>query len=205
MAYRYAVERADHTDLASGYVLRSVPGLPGFPARLASELFQRALAHLGRDRVVLWDPCCGGGHLAAVLGFLHRDRLARIHASDVAGDAVGIAGRNLALLTARGLAERERELRAGAAEFGKPSFLERADAARRLAAGLRARGGDLPHTVQEGDAFAPVSPEHPVDMVLTDVPYGDLTHWRVPARTRPGFRSCCPPCPPYSRTTPFSP
>ncbi|RNL84322.1 rRNA methyltransferase [Halostreptopolyspora alba] len=177
MAYRYATERVDHTDLASGYVLRSVPGQPGFPARLASELFQRSLAHLDADPVGLWDPCCGGGHLAAVLALLHRDRLAHVHASDVDGDSVRIAARNLDLLTERGMAERERELRAGAVEFAKPAFSDRAEAARRLAEWLRSRGGDLRHSVWEADAFAPVPPERRVDLVLTDVPYGNLAHW----------------------------
>lgn len=177
MAYRYATERADHTDLASGHVLRSAPGHPGFPARLASELFQRALAHLDADPVGLWDPCCGSGHLLAVLGVLHRDRLAHVHASDVDSEAVRIAARNLDLLTAKGMAQRERELRAQAAEFGRPSFVDRADAAQRLAARLRAHGGDLPHSACEGDAFAPSPPQSRVDLVLTDVPYGNLAHW----------------------------
>ncbi|ASU86460.1 rRNA methyltransferase [Nocardiopsis gilva YIM 90087] len=183
MTYRYATERADRSDLATGHVLRSAPGHPGFPVRLADELFQRAASHLGSDPLRLWDPCCGSGYLATVLGLLHRDRLAHILATDVDPDALGIAARNLDLLTVDGLAARERELRAGAAEFGKPSFLERADAARRLADGLAGLGGDLPHTVRPGDAFVPDPPEHPVDLVVTDVPYGDLTHWSgdVPA------------------------
>jgi hypothetical protein len=40
MSYRYAI-RADHSDLAAGQVLRSVPGQPGFPVRMADELAQR--------------------------------------------------------------------------------------------------------------------------------------------------------------------
>lgn len=177
MAYRYATERADHTDLASGHVLRSAPGHPGFPARLASELLQRSLAHLDAEPAGLWDPCCGSGHLVAVLGLLHRDRLAHVHASDVDGDSVRIAARNLDLLTAQGLAERERELRASAVEFARPSFVDRAEAARRLAERLRAHGGDLPHSACEADAFAPSPPERRVDLVMTDVPYGSLAHW----------------------------
>ncbi|MDA8371116.1 MAG: rRNA methyltransferase [Nocardiopsaceae bacterium] len=177
MAYRYATEHVDHSDLASGCVLRSAPGRPGFPVRLASELFQRAAAHVGNGPVALWDPCCGSGHLATVVGLLHRDRLAYVLATDVDTDAVGIAERNLGLLTAHGLAERERELRWAAAEFGRPAFLERAEAARRLAADLARLGGDLSHTVRVGDAFRPAVPERPVDVVLTDVPYGGLTRW----------------------------
>ncbi|TDQ53070.1 rRNA methyltransferase [Actinorugispora endophytica] len=177
MGYRYATDREDHTDLASGQVLRSAPGYPGFPVRLGSELAQRAMARLPSRPLVLWDPCCGSGYLATVVGLLHRDRLARVLASDVDAEAVRLAGRNLRLLTAEGLAERAAEARGRAAGFGKPSYLAVAESADRLARGLAERGGDLAHTVERADAFAPSGPPVPVDLVLTDVPYGDLTHW----------------------------
>ncbi|MDT0300812.1 rRNA methyltransferase [Streptomonospora wellingtoniae] len=175
MAYRYATERRDHSDLACGNVLRSAPGHPGFPVRLADELFQRAASHLPTAPLAMWDPCCGSGHLAASVGTLHRDRLSWLLATDTDAAALSIARRNLALLTGQGLAERERVLRAEAAEFGKPALLDRADTAARLASRLRERGGDLAHRVGEGDVFAPADPERPVDLVLTDVPYGGLT------------------------------
>ncbi|PSK88761.1 RRNA methyltransferase AviRa [Murinocardiopsis flavida] len=184
MSYRHAIERIDHSDLASGQVLHSAPGHPGFPVRLASELFQRAAALLpGTGPAALWDPCCGSGYLAAVVGLLHRDRVAHVLATDVDPGAAALAGRNLALLTGAGLAAREAELRARAAEFGKPSYAATADSAARLAGRLAAAGGDLAHEARTGDVFAPVAPAVPVDVVLTDVPYGALTHWAgaVPA------------------------
>lgn len=58
MPYRPATARSDHRDLASGFVLRSAPGYPAFPVRLAQELFLRAAAYLP-VRV---------GHRAAFLG-----------------------------------------------------------------------------------------------------------------------------------------
>ncbi|GAA1754146.1 rRNA methyltransferase [Streptomonospora arabica] len=175
MAYRYATERRDHSDLACGNVLRSAPGHPGFPVRLADELFQRAAAHLPAAPLALWDPCCGSGHLAASVGTLHRYRLSWLLATDTEPAALSIAERNLALLTGRGLAERERVLRAEAAELRKPTLLDRADTAARLAGRLSERGGDLDHRVGAGDVFDPTEPERPVDLVLTDVPYGGLT------------------------------
>lgn len=176
MSYRYATERTDHSALASGQVLRSAPGYPGFPVRLASELLQRAMVHVEGARVRLWDPCCGSGYLVAVLGLLHRDRLTHVRATDVDEDAVGIAARNLELLTARGLAERERELRRSARDFGRVAFVERAESARDLAAGLAATGGDLPHESGVADVFGLTEPVD-ADLVITDVPYGEMTRW----------------------------
>ncbi|TQN33294.1 RRNA methyltransferase AviRa [Haloactinospora alba] len=188
MGYRYARQRADHTDLAQGCVLRSAPGYPGFPVRFASELLQRAAARVEHDGPVgMWDPCCGSGYLATVLGLLHRERLARVLASDVDADAVAVAERNLDLLAEGGLRRRERELRADAERFGKPALTERAEAARRLAGRFSRAGGALPAVVRRQDAFAPDPPDVPVDVVLTDVPYGGLSQWRglAPAETEP--------------------
>ncbi|QBI56408.1 50S ribosomal protein L11 methyltransferase [Streptomonospora litoralis] len=177
MAYRYATERRDDSDLGGGNVLYSAPGHPGFPVRLADELFQRAAARLGAAPFVLWDPCCGSGQLAVAAAMLHRDRLSRLLATDTDPAALSVAERNVGLLSGAGLAERERELRAQAAEFGKPAMVERADAAARLAERLRGLGGDLDGAVRRGDVFHPAEPERPVDLVLTDIPYGDLTRF----------------------------
>ncbi|MEU3307048.1 rRNA methyltransferase [Nocardiopsis sp. NPDC006832] len=176
MSYRYAIERTDHSALASGQVLRSAPGFPGFPVRLASELLQRAMVHLGHERARLWDPCCGSGYLVTVLGLLHRDLLVHVRASDVDPDAVAIAARNLELLTAEGMAERERELRRSALDFGRVAYVERAEAARDLAAGLAVTGGDLPHESAVADVFTLTEPVD-ADLVVTDVPYGEMTRW----------------------------
>lgn len=186
MSYRYATVRADHRDLASGSVLHSAPGFPAFPVRLASEIFQRALALRGGDRpAVLWDPCCGSGHLLTVVALLHRASIAGVLASDADPDAVRLAGRNLALLSEAGLAARAEELAAREARFGKPSYGLAAQAAGRLAAELSTAGGDLPHAVRQADVFDPgglrraLGHQSP-DIVITDVPYGERTHWSGP-------------------------
>jgi 23S rRNA (guanine2535-N1)-methyltransferase len=60
VSYRYAAEKEGYADYSSGHVLRSAPGFPAFPVRLASEVFQRAVAlRPGSSPVALWDPCCG--------------------------------------------------------------------------------------------------------------------------------------------------
>jgi hypothetical protein len=183
--YQYATAKGDYRDLASGFVLRSAPGQPAFPVRLAQELFQRSAAHLPTgSQLSLWDPCCGSGYLAAVLGLLYRRRLARVICSDISAEAVALAAGNLALLSGAGLAERERELRERAVRYGKPSYLEAAQAALRLAEQLRETGGDLPGITQRADIFDPaaLATLPTADLVITDVPYGEQTAWQSSAQ-----------------------
>ncbi|MFI5780023.1 hypothetical protein [Nocardia sp. NPDC051570] len=180
VAYRFAVERTDYGDLASGAVLRSAPGLPAFPVRSASEILQRALALRGGDQAaVVWDPMCGSGYLLTVLGVLHRERLAGLIASDIDDRALEVARANLRLLTASGLAARTTELEELAARYEKPSHIEAVAAAGRLGATLAARGGDLPASIVRADVFdaAGVIGEAVPDLVVTDIPYGEQVSW----------------------------
>lgn len=82
-----------------GQVLHSAPGLPGFPPRLAVELFERARLLAGADRVGLWDPMCGAGGIVAALALLRADALTRVLASDVSDRALELASKNLHLTT----------------------------------------------------------------------------------------------------------
>lgn len=180
MVYRFAVARVDHADLASGAVLRSAPGFPAFPVRLASEMFQRAAALRGASGpLTVWDPCCGSGYLLTVVGLLHRDRIGTLVGSDVAADAIGIAAANLALLRRDGLAARERELLGLADLHGRPSHRAAAEAARRLAADAAAEPRTVTATasVFDLDGLRRLAAEHRPDVVLTDVPYGEQTDW----------------------------
>jgi len=209
VSYRYATAPADYRDLASGFVLRSAPGQPAFPVRLAQELFLRSAAHLpAGPRLSIWDPCCGSGYLAAVLGLLCRPRLDRVICSDISAGAVALAAGNLALLTGAGLAERERDLRERAVRYGKPGYLEAARAARRLAGQLRETGGDLPGSAERADVFDPagLAALPAADLVITDVPYGEQTSWQGPAgpddQPLPSMlRSLCQVLPPHAVVT----
>ncbi|MFJ6696915.1 rRNA methyltransferase [Streptomyces sp. NPDC091272] len=182
-SYRHAVERVDSSDLACGVVLHSAPGYPAFPVRLATEIFLRARARLpGDGPVTLWDPCCGSGYLLTVLGLLHRRSLRQVIASDVDPAPLELAAKNLALLSPHGLTAREQERREQSERFAKPAYLEAAAAARRLRDRLSAGGGGLPAAVHTADVFDPRSLAAAVagsapDVVLTDLPYGERTHW----------------------------
>lgn len=183
MGYRYETTRDDYGDLASGAVLRSAPGFPAFPVRLASEVFQYALdVRGGTDPAVLWDPCCGSGYLLTVLGILHRRRIGALLASDIDADALTLASANIGLLADGGLAARGAELAERAQRFGKPGYAEAAAAAGRLSRRLEAGGGPVPHAVRHADVFDPVALASAIegiapDLVVTDVPYGEQTEW----------------------------
>lgn len=185
MKYRHALQRENYEDLASGRVLYGRPGATAFPVRIASEVFQRCVEHLRRQGAPppysLYDPCCGGGYLLAVLGFLHGEDLQRIVGSDIDAEAVEQARRNVSLLTAAGLEQRRVELRGMAEQFGKPSHLAAVESADRLKAALTA-GHDRIRTDCfsfdiTGEAPLPES-LRPVDLVISDLPYGWTTAWR---------------------------
>lgn len=189
MPYRYALERPDYSDLASGRVLHSLPpqaGLPGspaFPVRLASEIFLTCLA-LRRTAGVqgpcrLYDPCCGSGYLVSVLGWLHGEQIGALIASDIQPRAVETARRNLALLTPQGLDARRAEIDGLLRQYGKDSHREALESAARLAERLP---GALPTLVFQADAADPAAlrvglGETRPDLVITDLPYGQHSAW----------------------------
>ncbi|MGB7539658.1 MAG: hypothetical protein WBM17_14045 [Anaerolineales bacterium] len=192
MPYRYALDRPDYSDLASGKVLLAVPGHPAFPVRLASEIFQRCMAIREENGVTgqisLYDPCCGAAYHLAVLGFLHRELIRAITASDIDPEIIPLAGKNLGLLSAAGLDRRRDELEAMRREFGKPSHVEALAAAGRLRKILGERSASDPIAIRvfPADALgkfdpARFPPDSPVDIVFTDVPYGRHSQWQVPS------------------------
>lgn len=186
MAYRFATEREDFSDYASGQVFYSEPGQPAFPVRLTSEIFQRSLALLGKSEPVsLYDPCCGSAYHLAVLGVLHRVQLAHIIASDIDPDTARLATRNLALLTPSGLAERRQAIAADWQKFSKASHQATLDSVDRIAEKVT-NASLLPTHCFVADATKPgaisAALSQPVDLVISDLPYGQLSNWQGAAR-----------------------
>lgn len=189
MAFRFATENVDYSDFASGQVFYSIPGQPAFPIRLVSEIFQRCLAlqQTTQDTpaITLYDPCCGSGYHLAALGILHRPQLASITASDIDPAASRLTTRNLALLTADGLAERRQAITADWQQFGKPSHKAILDSVDRMAQKLTGSPG-LPTRCFVADATEPgaiaAAFTQPVDLVLSDLPYGQLSAWQGTAQ-----------------------
>ena len=186
MRYLYA-PAADYSDFASGMVLRSAPGYPGFPVRLGSELFERAVHVLGRrERLTVWDPCCGSGQLVTTISLLHQEQVGEIIATDIDPAALALAEKNLALLTKHGLTARRAEIAKLSDRFGKDSHTLALDAADRLHA--RVRSSDpIQVRVRRADIFdvstlAQAVEGASIDLVITDLPYGRQTYLQGPAQ-----------------------
>jgi hypothetical protein len=193
--YRHEAVREDYTHYASGNVFLSMPGQPGFPVRLASEVFQtcfqlRARTGGARDRVVLYDPCCGAGYLLVTTAFRHWAQIRFVIGSDIREEALVLARGNLSLLEESGLAARldeieeaqGREWRASREEAvrGVHFFLERhALLSARHPIGVR---------ISRADAGSPQEVKAAVDdllvdVAMVDVPYGELSDWQGTLRT----------------------
>lgn len=180
--------RKNYEDLASGRVLMSLPGAAAFPVRLASDIFVQYVAHLGLKRrrrsFHLYDPTCGGGYMAAVLGFLHAGSIRKISASDIDDDAIRLAARNLSLLNEAGLAERERQLRRHLANFGKASHAGALASAGQIRRQFLDRSRLVEVDVFKADALDTSAIQQGLagqipDIIFADVPYGRQSSWRA--------------------------
>lgn len=189
MSYRFAVERQDASDLASGRVLHALPGAPALPVRLADDLFQRCLAALPPTAqgapLQLLDPCCGAGYHLTVLGLLHARRLQGVLGVEIDPAVAQVARRNLQLLSPEGLDVRAAELTQRAEAFGKQSHQDALTSARalrsRLESELQGRRLETRLWVAnalDGAALAAAIGPARVDVVVADVPYGLHAHWQ---------------------------
>lgn len=190
MQYKYELELQDYSDLASGRVFYSVPGHPAFPIRLASEVFQRCVAQ--RETLyqvstpcTLYDPCCGAAYHLSVLGYLHRTHIREIIASDIDPKAVDLAKRNLGLLSVSGLDQRIREINTMIENYDKDSHRDALKSAQLLQKQVIAVAQDNPlktkvfqANVMDKNRILENIPPGSVDIVFTDIPYGQHSQWQ---------------------------
>ncbi len=189
MQYKYATENLDYSDFSSGRVLYSLPGHPAFPIRLASEIFQRCVAlrktiYENSTPCILYDPCCGAAYHLSVLAYLHGEHIQKIIASDVDEKAVALAKRNLGLLSPAGLDNRIGEISKMLEQYGKDSHKDALRSANILKNKLLSLPENHLHRIKVFQANATNSEEifkhikaKSVDIVFTDVPYGQHSHW----------------------------
>ena len=190
MEYKYAKSRLDYSDLASGRVFYSLPGHPAFPVRLASEIFQHCMVR--REKIyknstpcVLYDPCCGAAYHLSVLAYLHGEHIRQIIASDIDEKAVALAKRNLGLLTLDGLENRVSELSKMLELYNKDSHKAALDSSNIIKNRISVLNQEHPIATKVFQASATDGHEHlkniqpnSVDVVFTDVPYGQNSYWQ---------------------------
>src|SRR5262249_31672600 len=120
-------------------------------------------------------------HLS-VLAYLHRERFSQVIGSDVDERAVALAAQNLSLLRVGGLDQRIAQLEGLFAQYSKESHQQ----ALASAARLRSRVATFPplptNTFQANalnrKALAAGLQGRLVDVVFTDIPYGQHSTWQ---------------------------
>ncbi len=174
MEYRYS-PAGNYEDYASGRVLCGGRGIPNFPVRLINEIFGRAISLMkDKERVRVYDPCCGGAYSLTVLGFFYGQRIEKIWASDVSQDMLAVAEKNLGLLTRAGLEKRRAELELLYASSGRDSYSDALGSLERLRADLKC---EVESEIFAADCTKPLPDIRP-DLIITDVPYGNLVDWQ---------------------------
>lgn len=190
MPYRFVTENKDYSDFSSGRVFYNTPGHPAFPVRLISEVFQRCQAvrlEIGQTvPAVIYDPCCGSGYHLSTVAYLHGAEIKGIIGSDIDPDALTAAERNLSLLTPFGLDQRQQEIENMLAEFGKDSHQAALESIQRFKALLT--NNKAIHSIRtelfqadglNQDSIVAKIGGRPIDIVLADVPYGELSQWHT--------------------------
>lgn len=187
--YRHETVREDYTHYASGNVFLSMPGQPGFPVRLASEVFQTCVqlrARAGReDRAILYDPCCGAGYLLVTTAFRHWSQIRSVIGSDLREESLALARRNLSLLDPSGLLARLHEIeeaQAGEWREARETAIRGVRFLLERQAVLSARYS-MESRISRADAGSPQEVEAAVgglrvDIAMADVPYGELSEWQ---------------------------
>jgi hypothetical protein len=196
MEYKFATERANYADLASGSVFYSLPGHPAFPVRLASEIYQRCLALRGQGRspCTIYDPCCGAAYHLSVIAYLHWDSICRVVCSDIDKKAVQLAERNLGLLTPAGMERRSREISAMVHLYDKASHkgalesitrmqeqVSRLSAVRPIQTHVFRANATQAASLREG------LQDTSIDVIITDIPYGQNSRWEAAKAPNPSW------------------
>lgn len=190
MQYKYVKEQLDYSDFASGRVFYSLSGHPAFPIRLASEIFQRCVAYRkaiynNSTPCTLYDPCCGTAYHLSVLAYLHREHIREVIGSDIDEKAVALAGQNLGLLGVAGLDKRISEISKMFELYNKDSHKDALASGYVLKNKISALDHEQPLITKVFQASAADSKTiiknvktKSVDIVFTDIPYGQHSHWR---------------------------
>lgn len=175
MKYKYG-KKGNYEDFAAGRVIYNIKGMTNFPVRLAQEIYGRCLEYsIKKNNICLYDCCCGGGYLLTVLGFLNQDTIGKIIGSDINMEMLDIAKKNLSLLSKEGINKRIAEIEQMIASYQKQSHIEAKNSAIRLKNLIR---NNIEFEVFQCDALDTINLEEKPDIIITDVPYGDMIDWK---------------------------
>jgi tRNA G10 N-methylase Trm11 len=175
MKFEFNASKENYEHFAAGRVLLSQAGMTSFPVRLASEIFQQAKALIGKEKLRVYDPCCGSAYLLSTLGFLHHEAIEALYGSDIRMDALLLAKKNLAMLSREGLLARRETIQALYEQYGKDSHREALESCDVLLESLPR--APIETGLWLGDATAQSLGAETVDLLICDVPYGDKVHW----------------------------
>lgn len=175
MEYKYA-ENCNYEDFASGRVLYNTNGIPNFPVRLANEIYRRCLEYSSKkENICLYDCCCGGGYFITVLGLLNQQSISKIIASDIDYKMLEIAKLNLSLLSKKGIKRRIDEINSLYKQFNKVSHRDAGESAIKLSNLIQ---NEINVQLFQADAFRDIEMDIKPDIIITDVPYGNLVNWQ---------------------------
>jgi hypothetical protein len=193
MQYKFVQNREDYEKYAAGGVLFAAPGHTAFPIRLSNEIFERCMAFReseGESRpCILYDPCCGSAYHLTTLAYFNWNKIQRIIGSDINPEALSLAARNLSLLKLEGIDKRIEELSSMLQQFGKESHATSSKNAVILRQELS--GFIENHTIEthlfradatDSAAVSAGLSGIKVDVVITDIPYGQHSQWQFDSR-----------------------
>ncbi len=174
MEYKFT-KNDNFEDFSSGRVLYHIGGEPTFPVRLTLEIYERCLEYSNKKTdITLYDCCCGGAYMLTILGLLKNGTISRLFGSDIDKKSIRLAEDNLGLLTESGLNKRKDELEALYQSYSKSSHKEALCSLDRIKTLLTKEittGVFLQNAFEFNDlSFIP-------DIIMTDVPYGNLAEW----------------------------
>ena len=178
--YHFVTVNQNYEDYSSGRVFYGASGATNFPVRLSSEIFQRCVSYLDKSKkeqsYVIWDAFCGVAYSMTSVGFLHNLEIRHIYASDTDAGVLQTASKNLSLLKIEGLNRRIDELRVLIKKYGKDSHKDALISADFL---KRKFKNDIQTTIFQHNAITQSVPSdiNGVDIVIVDLPYGQLTKW----------------------------
>ena len=169
-------ENDNFEDYSSGRVLYGKRGIPNFPVRLINEIFRRCIYYCENKRdLTIYDPCCGGGYSLTVLGLCNNEVIADILGSDIDKQMIEYAKKNTDLLSKAGLQKRIDEIEEMLQLYNKASHSEALESAKRIKDVIK---HDINIDIFEADCTTPQNTDKKIDIIITDVPYGNLVDWK---------------------------